>query len=156
MIGDLDQEGLLIGPSHRLLSWEGENGVDEATMAERLVAALDDGEGTEWEITLSASGPVSIRSRDDGEFTLAQRLAKIFEQDPQAPRVETFHDQKLGRARFAAGSGPRLFCRMPAVSKEEFWRRSSGRQIFPSKSTYFEPKISAGLVARPLSDLLEA
>ena len=35
---------------------------------------------------------------------------------------------------------------------QEFWERTSTHEIFPSKTTYFEPKICTGLLARWMSE----
>ena len=94
-----------------------------------------------------------MRSRHDLERpTLTRRLEEILAAEPVSPRVERFHDENLARARMAEWEGERIFCRLPAVSKDEFWQRTSAREIFPTKTTYFEPKICTGIVSRMLRE----
>ncbi|MFQ5655421.1 MAG: DUF1015 family protein, partial [Planctomycetota bacterium] len=152
IIGDLHQEGLVIGPTHRLLKWPGPPGPARAA-ARRIREALDDGEGEEWSLELRTALPIALRTRPrlDGE-TLAGRLAEVVEGLEPRPEVETSHDLERARLILQRLPGDVLLCRLGAVSREEFWERCSRGQVFPPKTTFFLPKIGAGIVVRLLDE----
>ncbi|MEE8143011.1 MAG: DUF1015 domain-containing protein [Planctomycetota bacterium] len=153
IVGDLFQEGLRIGPTHRLVLWEPNAAVDPWQVCQHLAKVLDDQEGCEWQLLVPGRDPLQLRSRfDAGRPTLARCLEDELRAAHPESRMEPFHDEERARARMAQWPGTALFCRLPAVTKEEFWRRGSHHEVFPSKTTFFEPKIGTGLVAHWLEE----
>ena len=64
------------------------------------------------------------------------------------------HDLEQARARLAELGEGALLAVLPAVSRDEFWKRCSTGEVFPPKTTYFEPKISTGMVVRFIEEEL--
>lgn len=150
VVADLFQEGLEIYPTHRLLVWEGQPGAAAAAM-DRVHAALNDGSGAKWRMETHTGASVEVTSTADlAKPTLARRLVDALEGGP-APVIETFHDDAAMQKRLATVGGEALACWMPAVTKEEFWSRASGGEVFPPKTTYFLPKVGTGIVARRIA-----
>ena len=124
-----------------------------ADMARRLAAALDDGAGDPVKLATADGQEWSLACMDRTDApTLSRRIQEFMNALDGAPQVETYHDDDEARARLAEAGPGALLCWMPAVSKQEFYRRAGGGEVFPPKTTYFLPKISSGLVARMLEE----
>lgn len=147
-IGDLRQEGLHIHPTHRIWNWNPGDGPDLETVASKIVEALDDGEGESWQLVSSCGKEWNLKTRPDLQKpTLARRLADVigeFEDlgAPATPHVDAEAREQL------AGLEHGILCLLPPVGKEEFWSRTLAQEVFPPKTTFFEPKISTGMVVR--------
>ena len=61
---------------------------------------------------------------------------------PATPHVDAEAREQL------AGLEHGILCLLPPVGKEEFWSRTLAQEVFPPKTTFFEPKISTGMVVR--------
>ena len=150
VIGDLEQEGLSIEPTHRILKFEG--GKDAATQLVNRLAALDTGSGPEWSLELSNGYHTTGRTPVDLTLpTFAGRIADLWGSDVE---IENLHDLEQARARLAELGEGALLAVLPAVSRDEFWKRCSTGEVFPPKTTYFEPKISTGMVVRFIEEEL--
>lgn len=153
IIGDLAQDGLRIEPTHRILR------LGSAERAEGLIArivdTLDEGSGEPWRLERRGEPPVEGRTPIDfDEPTFARRIAQVWEELGEL-EIENWHDLPAARRRLEelADDGA-LLCALPPVSKEEFWERCGREEVFPPKTTYFEPKIGTGLVLRLLEEEL--
>ena len=147
-IGDLRQEGLHIHPTHRIWSWKPGDGPELGQVADRIIEVLDDGEGEEWSLVASDGKEWTLKTRPDlDQPTLARRLADVVGEfddlgAPATPHLEPVAREQLDRSEHG------LLCLLPPVGKEEFWSRTLAQEVFPPKTTFFEPKISTGMVVR--------
>ncbi|MDG2085078.1 MAG: DUF1015 family protein [Planctomycetota bacterium] len=147
-IGDLHQEGLHIRPTHRIWDWSPEVGVSPETVAERLVEVLDDGEGEPWQIVLGNGNSINLKTRPDSEKpTLARRLVDVISEFEGLGAPATPHEENVARELLSQHDSG-LLCLLPPVGREEFWARTMVHEVFPPKTTFFEPKISTGMVVR--------
>ena len=150
VIGDLAQEGLRIEPTHRILRFEGGDkaGMD---LVNRL-ASLDTDEGEDWSLELANGYHTAGRTPIDLSLpTFASRIADLWGDEFE---IENWHDLGAARARLEEIGAGALLCVLPPVSREEFWSRCSRGEVFPPKTTYFEPKISTGMVIRLIEEEL--
>ena len=151
VIGDLEQEGLRIEPTHRILVFEDSAAVEP--MASRL-ASLDTGEGDAWSLEMANGYHTTARTPVDLTLaTFARRIAALWE-EASGFEIENWHDLEGARARLRELGDNALLCVLPPVSRDEFWSRCSAGEVFPPKTTYFEPKISTGMVVRLLEEEL--
>lgn len=157
VIGDLRQPGLSIEPTHRCINFSGD---DVATTAREaldiLVNTLDDGEGDGWRVELSdgtARNLNTIASRE--KPTLVRRIYDVLNQHGDTFKTDTPHDSAVARSLLQENGEGSLLCMLPGVSRDEFWERCLAGEVFPPKTTYFEPKICTGLIARFIDEELE-
>ncbi len=147
-IGDLSQEGLHIHPTHRIWNWNPGDGPALESVASRIVEALDDGEGESWQLVSSCGKEWQLNTLPDlSQPTLARRLADVIAEfnglgAPSTPHVEDIAREQL------SGCEHGILCLLPPVGKDEFWSRTLAQEVFPPKTTFFEPKISTGMVVR--------
>lgn len=147
-ICDLHQPGLKIRPTHRVWTWGAEKDIDSTQVRDRLVEALDDGEGDPWCIEVPGGEEVNLSCRQDASRgTLARRLQDVIDEIGDLGAPATPHQIEVGRKTLNE-SEKGVFCHLPPVGRGEFWTRVLAGEIFPPKTTFFEPKISTGLVAR--------
>ena len=89
------------------------------------------------------------------EPTFARRISSIWESAATGEfEIENWHDVAAARKRLQELGDQALLCVLPAVSNDEFWKRCSSGEVFPPKTTYFEPKISTGMVIRLIEEEL--
>ena len=144
---DMNQEGLRILPTHRVWSWD-QGDLAPEQVRDRIVEALDDGDGDRWSIEIPGADPTVLYCRQDASRpTLARRLADAVEQIGGLGAPATPHVIEDGR-KILDSVERGVFCILPPISREEFWTRVLAGEIFPPKTTFFEPKISTGVVAR--------
>lgn len=151
IIGDLAQDGLRIEPTHRILRTGSAERAE--ALVERIVDALDEGSGDPWRLERRGMDPIEGRTAVElAEPTFARRIAMAWEELGDF-EIENWHDLPAARRRLAelADDGA-VLCAIPPVSKEEFWARCGRDEVFPPKTTYFEPKIGTGLVLRLLEE----
>ncbi|MGB1397749.1 MAG: hypothetical protein ACPG7R_07910, partial [Planctomycetota bacterium] len=135
-------------PTHRIWSWKPGDGPDLELVADRIIEVLDDGEGEEWSLVASNGKEWTLKTRPDlDQPTLARRLADVVGEfddlgSPATPHLEPVAREHLDRSEHG------LLCLLPPVGKEEFWSRTLAQEVFPPKTTFFEPKISTGMVVR--------
>ena len=147
-ICDLHQPGLKIRPTHRVWTWGPEKDIDSTQVRDRLVEALDDGEGDPWSIEVPGGEKVNLSCRQDASRgTLARRLQDVIDEIGDLGAPATPHQIEVGRKTLNE-SEKGVFCHLPPVGRGEFWTRVLAGEIFPPKTTFFEPKISTGLIAR--------
>jgi len=145
---DLHQPGLKIRPTHRVWTWKTEKNVSSEQVRDRLVAVLDDGEGDPWSIEIPSGEVVKLHCRQDASRpTLSRRLQDAIDEFGELGAVATPHQSNVARE-ILNGSEMGVFCQLPPLGRDEFWTRVLAGEIFPPKTTFFEPKISTGLVAR--------
>ncbi len=144
---DHRQAGLRIRPTHRVWNWT--NGdFSSAQVRDQLVSVLDDGEGDPWHIEIPGGDRVTLHCRQDASRpTLARRLADAVEEIGGMGAPATPHHVEAGQE-LLEGAERAVFCILPPVGRDEFWTRVLAGEIFPPKTTFFEPKISTGVVAR--------
>ncbi len=154
MLGDIDQEGLRIEPTHRILRFN--DSAAPAQVASAISQSLDQGSGEPW--ILERHDGTSIEGQTPMELsepTFARRISSIWESAATGEfEIENWHDVAAARKRLQELGDQALLCVLPAVSNDEFWKRCSGGEVFPPKTTYFEPKISTGMVIRLIEEEL--
>jgi len=144
---DLHQPGLRIRPTHRVWTWESGE-YDSKKVRGRLVEALDDGDGDQWCIEIPGGDSVTLNCRQDATRpTLARRLEDVVDEIGGMGTPATPHEIKAGQ-QLLTEAEQGVFCILPPVSRDEFWTRVLAGEIFPPKTTFFEPKISNGVVIR--------
>lgn len=145
---DLHQPGLRIRPTHRVWTWDSTVNFSSEQVRDRIVEVLDDGEGDRWSIEIPGADRVELHCRHDASRpTLARRLQDVIDEFDGLPAPATPHETPDARE-ILSGSERGVFCQLPPVGRDEFWTRVLAGEIFPPKTTFFEPKISTGLVAR--------
>ncbi|MGE4619619.1 MAG: DUF1015 domain-containing protein [Planctomycetota bacterium] len=145
---DLHQPGLKIRPTHRVWTWNSDMDLSSEQVRDQLVAALDDGEGDPWSIEIPGGGAVTLHCRQDSTRpTLARRLQAAVDEIGDLGAPATPHQKQEGQE-LLNECELGVFCFLPPVGRDEFWTRVLAGEIFPPKTTFFEPKISTGLVAR--------
>ena len=150
MIGELNQDGLQIEPTHRILIFPGRP--EQVKPLVNRLAALDQGTGQEWSIELANGYHTEGRTPIDLTLpTFARRLASLWEEE-DGVEIENWHDLDGARARLKEIGDDAILCVLPPVTRDEFWSRCSREEVFPPKTTYFEPKISTGMVLRLIED----
>ncbi|MGA1779895.1 MAG: DUF1015 family protein [Planctomycetota bacterium] len=152
VIGELLQEGLAIEPTHRILVLPEAEAIP--AVIDRL-CSLDAGEGEGWSLERANGEIVAGRTPIDLEQpTLARRFSSLWD-DIAGLEIENWHDLEGARARLGELGERALLCVLPAVTRDEFWARCSQGEVFPPKTTYFEPKISTGMVLRLIEDPID-
>ncbi|OUU20716.1 MAG: hypothetical protein CBC13_10150 [Planctomycetia bacterium TMED53] len=147
-IGDLRQDGLHIHPTHRIWNWNPAEGPDQETVAEKIVEVLDDGEGEPWKLVSTSGKEWNLKTLADmNQPTLARRLADVIAEFPELGAPTTPHVEEEARDQLSRSENG-ILCLLPPVGKEEFWSRTLAQEVFPPKTTFFEPKISTGMVVR--------
>ncbi|MEC9477209.1 MAG: DUF1015 domain-containing protein [Planctomycetota bacterium] len=145
---DLHQPGLKIRPTHRVWTWNTELSFSSEQVRDRLVEVLDDGEGDRWSIEIPGGERVDLQCRQDASRpTLARRVQDVIDEFKGLPAPATPH-QPVDAREILNGGERGVFCELAPVGRDEFWTRVLAGEIFPPKTTFFEPKISTGLVAR--------
>lgn len=153
IIGDLVQDGLTIEPTHRILYTGSAEAAAE--LAASIAASLDEGEGEAWSLERFDGEPVTGRTTVDlSQPTFARRIAACWEAAGEF-EIENTHDLEAARIRLDEIGEEALLCVLPPVSRDEFWKRCASGEVFPPKTTYFEPKIGTGMVLRLLEEDME-
>ncbi len=148
MIGDLEQDGLVIEPTHRILHLDSAEQVDALT--KKIVSELDDNTGEPWRLERRGGAVIEGRTRSDlKKKTFAERIATIW---GNVETIENVHDLYKARVQLDEIGDHALLCVLPPVTKDEFWTRCESDEVFPPKTTYFEPKIATGLVLRLIEE----
>ncbi len=147
-ICDLHQPGLKMRLTHRVWTWDSGRNIHSRQVRDRLVEVLDDGDGDPWSIEIPGGEVVDLHCRQDASRpTLARRLRQVIDEIGNLGRAQTPHQVEEGR-KILNDSEMGVFCQLPPVGRDEFWTRVLAGEIFPPKTTFFEPKISTGLIAR--------
>ncbi len=157
VIGDLRQPGLSIEPTHRCINFSGEDPAQSAKGGfDLLVTTLDDGEGESWRVELADGTSRDLNTRLSREKpTLVRRIYDTLIEHGATFRTDTPHDSRVARSLLNEKGEGSLLCMLPGVSRDEFWGRCLNGEVFPPKTTYFEPKICTGLVTRLIDEEFE-
>lgn len=147
-ICDLHQPGLKMRITHRVWTWDSGRNVHSRQVRDRLVEVLDDGDGDPWSIEIPGGQVVDLHCRQDASRpTLARRLREVIDEFGDLGTAATPDQVEDGR-KILNDSEMGVFCQLSPVGRDEFWTRVLAGEIFPTKTTFFEPKISTGLIAR--------
>ncbi|CAN5201177.1 DUF1015 domain-containing protein [soil metagenome] len=157
----LDDPGLRILPTHRIVRG-GRVAMDAAIASGFESATIDRGtvDDTQPGIVLVRDGSFTeLRVRADADLSkmpeawraLPVAHTELLLESARAAGAEIGYEHDTERAISAAGNGQDVLL-VPGVEPRTLQRVADEWQRLPQKTTYFYPKVPAGLVLRPLGE----